>query len=333
MINLDNQNTTIMIEDFVKDPEYKYLAFHDSVFYVASQKNIKLLTIVDDFEAGSTERITPDASEIATIAPEDLKIHGLLVNNDENTGDNILLVPLETLDNQIDFNILDLINKPPGDDFEYQFKQFREVVPRNDRFDPVTKFINVFDKWNDEFSVALRESSKVDFYYNGTRVSSITDPVETIHGVDISFDETYVLIGKQDIRAIANDLTSRICIEESESKKGFNFSQIFYQKIKNHCKLFNSFVLIKTLMLVSHGHIVSFFSVLKQKWIKHFSFESQVKSIFRQTFPGGVDICCLLEDGSVKYINQRGNPDPDSDEFSIDDEFEQKIEGKIICYN
>ncbi len=173
-----------MIEDFVKDPECKwhisdqfidkYLAFHDSVFYVASQKNIKLLTIVDDFEAGSTERITPDPSEIATIAPEDLKIHGLLVNNDENTGDNILLVPLETLDNQIDFNILDLINKPPGDDFEYQFKQFREVVPRNDRFDPVTKFINVFDKWNDEFSVALRESSKVDFYYNGTRVSSIT---------------------------------------------------------------------------------------------------------------------------------------------------------------
>ncbi len=187
VINLDNQNTTIMIEDFVKDPECKwhiseqfidkYLAFHDSVFYVASQKNIKLLTIVDDFEAGSTERITPDASEIATIAPEDLKIHGLLVNNDENTGDNILLVPLETLDNQIDFNILDLINKPPGDDFEYQFKQFREVVPRNDRFDPVTKFINVFDKWNDEFSVALRESSKVDFYYNGTRVSSITGKI------------------------------------------------------------------------------------------------------------------------------------------------------------
>lgn len=95
-----------------------------------------------------------------------------------------------------------------------------------------------------------------------------------MHGVDISFDETYVLIGKNDIRAIANELTSRICIEESESKKGFIFQNIFYQKIKNHCKLFNSFVLIKTFLLVSHGHIVSFFSVLKQKWIKHFSFES-----------------------------------------------------------
>lgn len=150
------------------------MAYHDSVFYIASPKNIKLLTIVDDFEAGSTERVSPDPSEIATIAPEDMKIHGLLINNDENTGDNFMLVPLETLDNQIDFNVLELTQKPPGEDFDYQFKQFREVVPRNDRFDPVTKFVSVFDKWNDLFSIALRESSKVDFYYNGTRVSSIT---------------------------------------------------------------------------------------------------------------------------------------------------------------
>jgi hypothetical protein len=40
-------------------------------------------------------------------------------------------------------------------------------VPRNDRFDPVTKFVAVFDEFYDSFAVALRESSKVDFYYNG----------------------------------------------------------------------------------------------------------------------------------------------------------------------
>jgi hypothetical protein len=42
------------------------------------------------------------------------------------------------------------------------------------------------------------------------------DPAETIHGVDCSFDESYVLIGKQDIRAINHTLRSRICIEESD---------------------------------------------------------------------------------------------------------------------
>jgi hypothetical protein len=92
-----------------------------------------------------------------------------------------MLVPMETLDNQIDFNTLELLKKPPGEDFEYSFKQFREVVPRNDRFDPVTRFSCVIDKWNDLFAVALRgESSKVDFYFNGQRVSSITSKLCTM---------------------------------------------------------------------------------------------------------------------------------------------------------
>ena len=195
--------------------------------YIASPKAIKLFTLVDDFEAGSVNRINPYANnEVATIQPEDMKVHGLLLNTNEETGDVFMLVPLETLDNQIDFNILDIIQKPPGDDFDYQFKQFREVVPRNDRFDPVTKFVSAFDKWNDLFAVALRESSKVDFYFNGQRVSSFNgklhsltvnlDPADTINGIDITFDETYILIGKQDLRGISNDLTSRICIEESD---------------------------------------------------------------------------------------------------------------------
>jgi hypothetical protein len=172
-ISLKTLNVSIpIVSDQFLD---KYLAYHDSIFYVASTKNIKLLTLVDDFESGSTNRISPDVgSEITTIVPEDMKIHGILINTDEETGDNYVLVPLETLDNQIDFNILEILQRPPGEDFDYSFKQFREVVPRNDRFDPITKFVSVFDKWNDLFAVALRESSKVDFYYNGQRVSSIT---------------------------------------------------------------------------------------------------------------------------------------------------------------
>lgn len=84
-------------------------------------KDIKLFTLVDDFEAGAVETYTPDASEIATIAPDDLKIQGLLLNENDD-GDRFLLVPMETLDNQIDFNTLDLLRKPPSEEFEYQFK-------------------------------------------------------------------------------------------------------------------------------------------------------------------------------------------------------------------
>lgn len=150
----------------------------------------------------------------------------------------------------------------------------------------------------------MRESSKVDFYFNGSRVSSITDPADTVHSVDCSFDETYVLVGKQDVKSISHDLCARISYEEAESMKNYIFQNIFYQKIKNHCKLFNSFVFIKTYMLVAHGHIVSFFSVLKQKWIKHFEFDCQVKSIFRlYDEDDNFDVCVLLADGRVKFIN------------------------------
>lgn len=76
--------------------------------------------MVDDYENGAEERFSPDVdNEVCTISPDDMKIHGLLVNNDDDAGIPMLLVPMETLDNQIDFNILKVLRKPPGDDFEY----------------------------------------------------------------------------------------------------------------------------------------------------------------------------------------------------------------------
>ena len=64
-----------------------------------------------------------------------MKIHGLFVNRLE---ENYIIVALETVDNQIDFNQLYILNKPGGDeDFSFQFKQYREVVPRETKFDEV----------------------------------------------------------------------------------------------------------------------------------------------------------------------------------------------------
>jgi hypothetical protein len=36
---------------------------------------------------------------VQTIAPEDMKIHGLYVNEDSDSGDKKLMVAMETLDN------------------------------------------------------------------------------------------------------------------------------------------------------------------------------------------------------------------------------------------
>lgn len=102
------------------------------------------------------------------------------MNYDEDTEKQYLIVPLETLDNQIDFNTLEIDNRPPGDDFSYRFVQLREVVSRDDKFDPVTKISIAADKYNDFFAVTLRKSSKVDFYYNGKRVSSYTGNITRV---------------------------------------------------------------------------------------------------------------------------------------------------------
>ena len=287
-----------------------------------------------DHDSGAVERLTLDPdTDVATISPDDMRIHGLLVKNDDD-GMPMLLVPMETLDNQIDFNMLKLLQKPPSEDFEYEFVQFREVVPRNDRFDPVVKFIASFDKWDDLFAVALRESSKLDIYYNGSRVSSINDPSDTIYAVECTFDEIFIQIGKNDVRSIKTELTTRMCLEESEQKKNIIFPNIFYQKIKNHCKIFNSFVFIKTYMLVAHGHIVSFFSVLKQKFIKHFEFDCQVEGIFRQLDENEeFDVCVLLTDGRIKFINKRANEDPDSEEYNLDTDLELQCKGSLLTFD
>lgn len=73
-----------------------------------------------------------------------------------------------------------------------------------------------------------------------------------------------------------------MCIEESDNKdKKFNFKNIFYERIKNRCKIFNGFVFIKTFIFVAHGKLLSLFDVLKQKWIKHISFDDEIVSVFR----------------------------------------------------
>jgi len=54
--------------------------------------------------------------------------------------------------------------------------------------------------------------------------------------------------------------------------------------------------------------MVSFFSVIQQKWLKHFTFDYEIDLIFRQKDENDeFDLVVLLRDGTIKYINQRAN--------------------------
>lgn len=76
----------------------KYLGYHDNTFYLASPKDVKLFTLVNDLAPGEIAEYSPAKEEIATITPDDHKIHGLFVNN-EGFHEDYILMAIETLDN------------------------------------------------------------------------------------------------------------------------------------------------------------------------------------------------------------------------------------------
>jgi hypothetical protein len=84
-------------------------------------------------------------------------------------------VALETEDNQIDFNMLEVKSKPgnpQGEPFSFEFRQFREVVPRNVMNDPIKKLSVCFNDKNAGYAVGLRKSGNADFYFTMARVAS-----------------------------------------------------------------------------------------------------------------------------------------------------------------
>jgi hypothetical protein len=95
----------------------KYIAYHDSVLFVASSKEIKLVTINDTLQSGQEHTVEPEQNEIHTIRPDEHTIHGIFLTN--LRGVQQVIVAIETFDNQLDFNILILNEKPTSDGFSY----------------------------------------------------------------------------------------------------------------------------------------------------------------------------------------------------------------------
>jgi hypothetical protein len=285
LVDLERENSAVLFYDFTRDPDCKktqyickicsnnidrYYAYHNEIFYVASSKDIKIFKYVGEFEKKGEIKINIKPEEIETISRDhlrDMKIHGIYMNHSTSKS---LILALETVDNQVDFNqlIINSFNEASeGDEekgFDFEFRQVREVVPRNTKYDEIKKFSISFtekkDGSIDSFAIALRKSGSCDFYYCLAKVATYEriidqnyydemedgteskrpklDMTHPVMDVDCSFDMTYVLFGSEKdgtaiVKGIDHSLQSRVSPEEADTVEHYKFSNIFYQRVKN----------------------------------------------------------------------------------------------------
>ena len=103
------------------------------------------------------------------------------------------------------------------------------------------------------------------------------------------------------VRAIHNLWENKMNYENSEYDSHFSLRGIFYQRVKNYCNIFNSFNLIGTVLAIAHGKNISIYSILTEKWIKLFTFDSEIVSIFRSAGKTSY-ITVLLANNKLKVI-------------------------------
>lgn len=104
----------------------RYYAYHQNIFYIASSKDIKMFHYEGEFELDGTITHQVKPEEIETITNDhlrDMRIHGLFLNHETSQS---LIIALETVDNQVDFNLLKL-KVPPGSTdadtpFDFEFR-------------------------------------------------------------------------------------------------------------------------------------------------------------------------------------------------------------------
>ena len=130
--------------------------------------------------------------------------------------------------------------------------------------------------------------------------------------VSCSFDTLYFKVNTGEIRGCPTKAGCSINFESSEVEgPDFTFSKIFYQNIKNHVNLYNSFTLIRTTMYIAHGPFISLFNIQENQWLRHYKFlEGNIYCLFKkQTMKGEVvkdEVGVLLENGSI-YNNMQAH--------------------------
>jgi hypothetical protein len=222
-----------------------------------------------------------------------------------------ILVALETSDNQIDLNMLCLTEIPGHEAFSYVFLQYRPLVPRqNTQFDAIEKYHLIFNGDNIAIGAARKKSGSVDYYYDGmlcmAQSASAKGADSFTIELEVSFDETFFTstslnqeLGQRAVtKAVNHELKARMSSSEARELPDYKIKNVFYQKVKKHCKVFQGFVFLKTYIFVAHGRLLSLYDMKTLRFTKHMQFDRDVSEVFRTKRPGTedgeFDVCVLL---------------------------------------
>ena len=82
-------------------------------------------------------------------------------------------------------------------------------------------------------------------------------------------------------QSISHELKSRMSLNEARTMQNYKMSSVFYQRLKTHCKIYKGFVFLKTNIFVAHGHILSLYDMVSEKFTKHIEFDGDILEVFR----------------------------------------------------
>jgi hypothetical protein len=262
LVNLDNKNSTykIYLPENFSSYHIQYLGYNNGVFFIGNEDRLSCFTLLDELDAGEVCEVNIEESEIHEVEIGLLKIKSIQQNlaGKKNTNGSQVIVALETTDNQIDFNVLRIEGQ--GANFSFAFQQCSDVVPRDVKLDPVVDLHSIWDDKETHFAITLRKSGAFDIYWNYTLIdSSIEGRADR---VDLSFDTAYYMKCTH-VWGVSLSYGNRVSHANAEVHDHTDPHTIFYQRMKNNCKIFNSFTLIRNTFFVAHGRIISIFNALK----------------------------------------------------------------------
>jgi len=114
----------------------------------------------------------------------------------------------------------------------------------------------------------------------------------------------------------------------------FDITKVDHQKIKQYVNIFESSVLIKTNLWVSHNRFVSVYNILTQSWQHHVKFKNRVELIRKRDEGENYSIAILERQQGNLYLHVADLLEENEDEkevFSFEDvEPDRRIEDEIL---
>eukprot|EP00347_Sterkiella_histriomuscorum_P021861 403332513 len=308
--------------------------------YISSDSQIHIINCIQtrDLKNGEFELINDYKDDLRKPKVVDLgdkvKNRGFILNLDKY-GNDYLIMSCETSDGQIDFSLISY----KISDRSYTIKQIQEVIQRPDGTkDKIVQFKQVqTKKW--PYAIVLRESGKVDFYWNYLRIGHAKSEdaqklSEKCFQVDVNFKCFYLRFFTSN-KQISLDWNGRIGLdvaEQFDQQSIFSFENIFQQMISEKVNFFHTSALINTSFFIAHNNLIYMYDIIRKCWNKNpYICELPILKLFRcEKEPGLYNIGVMLEDGSFDIIENsdfQSLKTTDWTHCSFDDK--PKIQGKI----